>query len=77
MAINGGDQFIEVDLEKMGGVPVFPGTRVPVKTMFDYLETGDSVQRFLEHFPTVERSQAIAVLELFRTRLLATYETAV
>ena len=67
---------IEVDPEKMGGLPVFPGTRVPVKTMFDYLETGDSVERFLDHFPTVERSQAIAVLESFRKKGLAEYETS-
>lgn len=69
--------IIEVDPEKMHGTPVFPGTRVPVKTMFDYLETGDSKERFLNHFPTVERSQAIAVLELFRTKGLAEYESSV
>lgn len=58
----------EVDPEKM---------HVPVKTMFDYLETGDSIERFLDHFPTVERSQAVAVLELFRTKGLAEYESSV
>jgi uncharacterized protein (DUF433 family) len=67
---------IEVDPEKMHGTPVFPGTRVPVKTMFDYLETGDSIERFLDHFPTVERSQAIALLEHLRKKVLAQYETA-
>ena len=67
---------IEVDPEKMSGTPVFEGTRVPIKNLFDYLEGGDSIERFLDHFPTVSRSQVIAVLELFRTRGLEQYEVA-
>lgn len=47
----------------MHGTPVFKGTRVPVKTLFDYVEAGDSLERFLDHFPSVSREQAIATLE--------------
>lgn len=51
------------DPEVMHGTPVFRGTRVPVKTLFDYLENGDSLDDFLEGFPTVSRALAIQVLE--------------
>jgi uncharacterized protein (DUF433 family) len=47
----------------LGGTPVFVGTRVPVKTMLDYLEAGDSLDEFLDHFPSVSHEQAIAVLD--------------
>lgn len=47
----------------MGGTPVFPGTRVPVQTLLDYIEAGDSIDGFLEGFPTVTRSQVVAFLE--------------
>ncbi|MEW6354362.1 MAG: DUF433 domain-containing protein [Pseudomonadota bacterium] len=49
--------------EVMGGTPVFAGTRVPVQTLFDYLEGGETIDDFLEGFPTVTREQAVAVLE--------------
>lgn len=55
---------IEVDVNKVSGTPVFAGTRVPIKNLFDYLEGGDSLEDFLEGFPPVTREQAIAVLEL-------------
>ena len=61
---------IKVDPEIMGGTPCFAGTRVPVKTLFDLLEKGRSLDYFLEHFPTVERAQAVAVLELAKQRVL-------
>lgn len=61
---------IKVDPEIMGGTPCFAGTRVPVKTLFDLLEKGRSLDYFIEHFPTVEREQAIAVLELAKQRVL-------
>jgi len=48
----------------LGGTPVFVGTRVPVKTLMDYLEAGDRLDEFLDHFPSVTREQAIAALEL-------------
>lgn len=47
----------------LGGVPVFRGTRVPVSTLLDFLEGGDTLDEFLQQFPTVTREQAIAVLE--------------
>jgi uncharacterized protein (DUF433 family) len=51
------------DPEVMHGAPVFRGTRVPVQTLFDYLENGDSLDEFLEGFPTVSRELALQVLE--------------
>ena len=47
----------------MGGTPVFPGTRVPVQTLLDYLEAGDTIEDFLAGFPTVTRAQVVAFLE--------------
>jgi uncharacterized protein (DUF433 family) len=47
----------------MHGTPVFRGTRVPVQTLFDYIEAGDPLERFLDHFPTVSRDLAVAALE--------------
>jgi uncharacterized protein (DUF433 family) len=57
---------IEVDPQIQGGTPVFSGTRVPVKNLFDYLEAGDSLDEFLEDFPSVSREVAIAALEQAR-----------
>jgi uncharacterized protein (DUF433 family) len=54
------------DPEILGGTPVFVGTRVPVRILFDYLEAGDSLEVFLEEFPSVTREQAVAALELAR-----------
>jgi uncharacterized protein (DUF433 family) len=56
-------ELITRDREVMHGIPVFQGTRVPVKTMFEYLENGDSIDDFLEGFPTVSRKLAVQVLE--------------
>lgn len=53
----------------MGGTPVFFGTRVPMKTLLDYLEGGDSLDEFLDNFPSVKREQAIATLELAKEML--------
>jgi uncharacterized protein (DUF433 family) len=58
---------IHSDPDIQGGVPVFAGTRVPVKNLFDYLEAGDTLDDFLKSFPSVTREQAIAALELART----------
>jgi uncharacterized protein (DUF433 family) len=55
---------INIDPEVLGGTPVFMGTRVPVKSLFDYIEAGDSLDEFLQQFPSVKREQAIATLEL-------------
>lgn len=67
---------VNVNPERMSGAPCFTGTRVPINHLFDYLEAGDSLDVFLEDFPTVTRDQALGVLELLRTRLLNEYETA-
>lgn len=57
---------IHSDPEIMSGKPVFVGTRVPVYNLFDYLEAGDSLEKFLTSFPSVSREQAVAALELAR-----------
>lgn len=58
------EQIISCDREVLGGTPVFAGTRVPVATLVDYLKAGDSLDRFLEGFPTVTREQALAFLDV-------------
>jgi uncharacterized protein (DUF433 family) len=55
---------ITIDPETMSGVPVFTGTRVPIQSMWDYLGTGETLDEFLENFPTVRREQALEVLAL-------------
>ena len=59
------------DPEVMHGVPVFEGTRVPVQTLFDYLEGGDTLDDFLKGFPTVSRAIAVQVLEEAKHLLMA------
>ena len=56
----------------MGGTPVFSGTRVPVQTLLDYLESGESIDDFLAGFPSVNREQVIEFLEQAKDRLIAT-----
>jgi len=61
----------------LGGTPVFAGTRVPVQTLFDYLEAGDTLDEFLDDFPAVTREHAINVLEKMKDSFLAQeYESA-
>ncbi len=55
--------IINTSPEIMGGTPVFTGTRVPVQTLLDYLKAGESIDDFLDGFPTVTREQVIALLE--------------
>jgi uncharacterized protein (DUF433 family) len=62
---------IEVDAEIMSGTPVFRGTRVPVQSLFEYLEDNISLDEFLECFPTVRREDVVAVLEHSKAELLA------
>jgi uncharacterized protein (DUF433 family) len=57
---------VHSDPEILGGTPVFVGTRVPVRSLYDYLEAGDSLDEFLDSFPSVSREQAVAALELAR-----------
>jgi uncharacterized protein (DUF433 family) len=59
-------QAVTIDPETMGGTPIFTGTRVPIQSLFDYLETGETLDEFLENFPTVGRELALAVLEAAR-----------
>ena len=58
------ESIVRSDPDVLGGTPVFAGTRVPVKNLVDYLAAGDSLERFLDHFPSVTREQAVAALEL-------------
>lgn len=60
--MNSGD-IITIDPEILGGTPVFKGTRVPIKTLFEYLENNYSLEEFLECFPSVSRELACQVLE--------------
>ena len=62
---------IESDPEIQGGTPVFRGTRVPVQSLFDHLEAGDSIESFLEGFRSVKREQVIRLLEIYRAETLA------
>jgi uncharacterized protein (DUF433 family) len=62
---------IAVESEIMGGTPVFRGTRVPMQTLIDYLEAGDSITDFLEGFPSVSKEQVIAFLEEAKERAVA------
>jgi uncharacterized protein (DUF433 family) len=64
--------IIHSNPEIMGGTPVFVGTRVPLQNLIDYLEGGESVEDFLEAFPTVKREQAIAVIEAGKLKMLQT-----
>ena len=57
-------RVINIDPEILGGTPVFYGTRVPIKNLFDYLETGDSIEIFLDDFEGVSKSQVLKVLEM-------------
>ncbi|PYV65607.1 MAG: hypothetical protein DMG97_31825 [Acidobacteria bacterium] len=65
-----GNNLITISPEIMGGTPVFGGTRVPVQTLFEYLEAGDTIDDFLDGFPTVTREQVVAVLETAKVRVL-------
>ncbi|MFZ4754224.1 MAG: DUF433 domain-containing protein [Chitinophagaceae bacterium] len=55
---------IHIDKEILGGTPVFYGTRVPIKNLFDYLETGESIETFLQDFDGVSKSQVVRLLEM-------------
>ena len=64
------EEIIHSNPEVLGGTPVFTGTRVPVRSLFDHLEAGDSIDDFLEGFPSVRRDQVIALLEISQERVL-------
>jgi uncharacterized protein (DUF433 family) len=63
------EEIIHSNPEVLGGTPVFTGTRVPVRSLFDHLEAGDSIDDFLEGFPSVRRNQVIALLEISQERV--------
>ena len=63
--------IVRSDPEILGGTPVFVGTRVPLQSLFDYLEGGETLDEFLRQFPSVKRDHAIAALDLARVTLLA------
>ena len=62
--------LISASADRLGGTPVFSGTRVPVQSMIDYLEAGHPLDHFVEQFPSVSREHAVAVLELAKRALL-------
>lgn len=65
------ESVVQIDAEILGGTPVFRGTRVPIKNLLDYLAAGDTLDQFLDDFPTVGRDQAVAAIELARDLLTA------
>ncbi len=64
--------IVHSDPEIMGGTPVFVGTRVPLQNLIDYLEGGESIEDFVDAFPTVKREQAMAVIEAGKLAVLET-----
>ena len=64
------EEVIHSNPEVLGGTPVFTGTRVPVRSLFEHLEAGDSIDDLLEGFPSVRRDQVIALLEISQERVL-------
>jgi len=64
------ENLITCDNEIMSGTPVFKNTRVPIKNLIDYLESGETLDEFLDDFPSVNRDQAVQVLELAKEMLL-------
>ena len=67
---------IQSSRDVLGGTPVFAGTRVPVRNLIDYIEAGDTLEVFLDAFPSVSREQAIAALEIAREALLSSARPA-
>lgn len=67
---------IQSSRDVLGGTPVFAGTRVPVQTLFEYLEAGDSLDDFLQDFPSVKRKQAQEVLEISKAALIRDQDEA-
>ena len=69
-------RVVHSDPEILGGTPVFLGTRVPVQNLIDYLEAGDTLDKFLASFPSVSPEQAISALELAREALISSARAA-
>jgi len=69
-------EVINVNPKRMSGAPCFTGTRVPINHLFEYIESGETLDEFLRQFPSVTREQALAALELSKESLLANHEIA-
>jgi uncharacterized protein (DUF433 family) len=69
--MSGARTLVHSDPDILGGTPVFVGTRVPARTLLDYLAAGDTLEEFLHHFPTVSREQAVAALNQANELLVA------
>ena len=67
---------VDVNPDRMSGAPCFTGTRVPISHLFEYIESGETLDEFLRQFPSVTREQALSALELSKEYLLANYEIA-
>ena len=63
------DSVVSISKEVMGGTPVFAGTRVPIQTLIDFLTAGDTIDDFIDGFPTVSREQVIEYLEQAETQM--------
>jgi uncharacterized protein (DUF433 family) len=70
------NSIVNKDPEILGGTPVFAGTRVPVRILFEHLEAGDSLDDFLDNFPTVTRDQTTALLDLAMKQIIGSDEAA-
>lgn len=68
--------YVSVDAERLGGEPVFKGTRVPIRSLFEHLKAGDGLDVFLEDFPGVTREQAEAVIDIAERDLLRSVQVA-
>lgn len=66
-----GQRLVSQSPDILGGTPVFAGTRVPIQTLLDYLEAGETIDQFLEGFPTVSREQVLAFLKEAKARMVA------
>jgi uncharacterized protein (DUF433 family) len=64
------EPLITTSPDRLSGIPVFAGTRVPIQTLIDYLEAGDTLDEFLKDYPSVSREHAVAVLDLAKSALL-------
>ncbi|MCD4736227.1 MAG: DUF433 domain-containing protein [Bacteroidales bacterium] len=69
------NKIITIDPEIVSGTPVFYGTRVPVKSLFDYLSTGETIETYLEDFPYVDKSQVLELLKIASKLFISTTET--
>jgi len=63
-------EVIQVDKNILGGVPTFRGTRVPIKTFFDYIEGGETIIEFMDDFPTVDKQDILKLLESFKSDII-------